>query len=739
MTDRRRIDLRADPEDRRAAAGGSHAEPYLGRPSSGRDPLGRDPLPRDPEPVEPPREAGPELLRPTQERLHPDSPQATRRYPAYPKPRRRSFSWFLLRWALVGSIWAGVGGAAVIGYLMLTLPDTSGLAAERRPGVTLLAADGTLLAAYGELFGEALKLGDMPKYLPEAVIATEDRRFYHHFGIDPIGLVRALTVNMRAGRLVQGGSTITQQLAKNLFLTPERTWQRKLQEALLAIWLERKFTKDQLLEIYLNRIYLGAGTYGVDAAARRYFGKSAREVTLYEAAILAGLPKAPTRFSPAQNRRLAANRADQVLANMVEAGYITASDAASAERQSRQLAEVVPTQSGSRYFADWIAEQVAGFGGTGDRDVVVETTLDPALQEAAEHAIAETLAREGPKAAASQGALVALSPDGAVRALVGGRNYTGSQFNRATQALRQPGSAFKPFVYLAGLEAGLSPGDRLVDGPISIAGWQPHNYTGKYLGSITLAEALAQSVNTVAVQVEMRAGPARVAAVAHRLGISSHLTRDASLALGTSDVTLLELTSAYAAFASGGIGAWPYGIAEIKDKYGETVFRRSGSGPGRVIEPGITAEMVDMLAGVISHGTGKAAAFDHPAAGKTGTTQEYRDALFIGFTADLVAGVWVGNDDNSPMNRVTGGTLPARIWRNFMIAATRDAPTRPLPSTPPPAPPEAPSESALSSPVPSAPDNLGLDALISSLFHGERHDPPAPAPSGSHKTGNEGI
>jgi penicillin-binding protein 1A len=301
----------------------------------------------------------------------------------------------------------------------------------------------------------------------------------------------------------------------------------------------------------------------------------------------------------------------------------------------------------------------------------------------------------------SQGALVAIATDGAVRALVGGRNYGASQFNRATQALRQPGSAFKPFVYLAGLETGISPSDHFVDGPISIGGWKPHNYTGRYLGSMTAAEALAESINTVAVQVEMRAGPARVAAVAHRLGITSELTTDATLALGTSDVTLLELTTAYAAFATGGVGAWPYGIAEIRDRSGRIVFRRTGSGPGRVIAPEIAGEMVDMMTGVVSHGTGKSAAFDRPAAGKTGTTQDYRDAWFVGFTADLVAGVWFGNDDNTPMNKITGGTIPAKAWRNFMLAATRETPARPLPTAP-------------------APSGLSFQGLISALTGGGR-------------------
>jgi penicillin-binding protein 1A len=597
---------------------------------------------------------------------------------------RRRLGWAALRWSLVAAVWGTVALGAVFGYFALTLPETGDLpSVERRPSITLMSSDGALLATYGDLFGDPVGVRDMPKYLPDAVIATEDRRFYSHFGVDLFGLVRAVFINLRAGRVVQGGSTITQQLAKNLFLTPERTLGRKIQEMELSLWLEHKFTKDQLLEIYLNRVYLGAGTYGVDAAAHRYFGKSARQVTLYESAILAGLLKAPTKFSPARDRERAAARAAQVLANMVDAGFITEDQAAAAAKQSVQLAEVASSRSNNHYFADWIVEQLADFGGIASQDLTVVTTLDARLQAAAEAAVAETMARDGQKAAAGQAALVAMTPDGAVRAMVGGRDYGGSQFNRATQALRQPGSAFKPFVYLAGLEAGLRPSNRFIDGPISIGNWQPHNYTNRYLGDISLADAFAQSINTVAVQVEMRAGVSRVVAAAHRVGITAELTNDASLALGTSEVTLLELTGAYAVFANGGMGVWPHGIVEIRDRRGKVLFQRGGSGLGRAIAPDIAAEMTELMTGVMIRGTGKGAALDRPAAGKTGTTQDSRDALFVGFTADLVAGVWLGNDDNTPMNKVTGGTLPAQTWKAFMMAASQGMPVRPLASPPP--------------------------------------------------------
>jgi len=599
--------------------------------------------------------------------------------------RRRHSGWGLRlsRWGVLLALWGVILGAGAVGWFWLTLPPTNDLsAAQRRPSVTVLGADGSLIATYGDLFGEPLKLKDMPPYLPEAVIATEDRRFYHHWGVDPIGMARALYADLRAGHVVQGGSTITQQLAKNLFLTPDRTVKRKIQEALLAIWLEHKFTKDQLLEIYLNRIYLGAGTYGVDAAAHRYFDKSARQVSLYEAAAIAGLLKAPTRFSPVHDPDETAKRTAQVLANMVDAGYITEAQAAAAEQQRAQLALAGRVRPGNHYFADWVYELTSGYVQADGRDLVVRTTLDPRMQAAAEAAIEGTLDKDGTKQRVSQGALVAMSPDGAVHAMVGGRDYAESQFNRATQALRQPGSAFKPFVYLAALEHGMSPNDTFVDKPIRIGNWEPRDYENKYRGTVTASEALADSINTVAAQVLERAGIDNVIAAAHRLGITSELSHDASLALGTSEVTLLDLTSAYCAFASGGRAALPYAILDIRDSAGHVLYRRRGDGGAQVIAPAIVGELDQMLEGVIAHGTGRAAKLDRPVAGKTGTTQDFHDAWFVGFTADLVAGVWLGNDDNAAMNHVSGGSLPAKTWHTFMVAATAGMPVRPLPTAP---------------------------------------------------------
>ncbi|HYM73333.1 MAG TPA: PBP1A family penicillin-binding protein [Stellaceae bacterium] len=582
-------------------------------------------------------------------------------------------------------LWGMILGGGALAYFALTLPNTDQLVvAERRPSVTILAEDGSILTTFGDLFGQPLTLKQMSPFLPKAVIATEDRRFYKHFGIDPIGLLRAGFTDLRTGHFVQGGSTITQQLAKNVFLTPERSFSRKIRETLLALWLEHRFTKDQILEIYLNRVYLGAGTYGVDAAAHRYFGKSATKLNLYESAVIAGLLKAPTRFNPTRDKEKARTRAAQVLELMVETGAVSQQEATAAEKAGAGLRTVAVTRPGSRYFADWIADQVRDFAGTADRDLTVRTTLDPRMQTAAETAVAEVLARHGLQSAVNQGALVAMTTDGAVRAMVGGRDYNESQFNRATQAERQPGSAFKPFVYLAGLEAGIRPDDHFVDGPIQIGSWRPHNYTNRYLGDITVAEALAESINTVAVQVAQRAGVSRVVSVANRLGIASTLAPDPSIALGTNEVNLLELVSAYAPFANGGNGVLAYGITDIRDTPGRVIYHRAGSGPGQVVPTDEVGAMNAMLSGVIAHGTGKAAALPRPVAGKTGTTQEYRDAWFIGYTADLVAGVWLGNDDNTPMRKVTGGSLPASVWHAFMLAATQGMPVRSLPSAPAP-------------------------------------------------------
>ena len=578
-------------------------------------------------------------------------------------------------------LWAGIAGAAVLAWYALRLPDIGAIASfDRRPSLTFVSTDGQVLATTGDLYAGAVQLEELPPHLVRALLATEDRRFYRHFGIDVIGLARAVVVNLRAGRLVQGGSTITQQLAKNVFLTHERTLDRKIQETMLALWLEHRFTKNQILTIYFNRVYLGAGTYGVEAASQRYFGKSARKLNIHEAAVIVGLLKAPSRYAPTADPVRSRARAADVLDNLVEAGLASRAEAEAGKQLALGTPSISPTLRSARYFTDWLADQVSGYVGYIDRDLVVRTTLDPRLQRAAETAIVDTLNRDGEKAEAEQAALVALSPDGAVRVMVGGKDYAQSQFNRAALALRQPGSSFKTFVYLAAMEQGLRADDRVSDATVTIGDWSPRNYEGEAgRGEITLRDAFARSVNTAAVRVAQRTGLDRVMASARRAGIVSPMRRDLTTTLGASEVTLLELTGAYAPFANGGIAVEPYAIAEIRDANDRIVYRRSGSGAERVISRGALAAMSELLRAVIERGTGRAAALDRPAGGKTGTSQEYRDAWFIGFTADLVAGVWFGNDDATPMNKVTGGSLPARTWKLFMTEAGRGLPAQAIP------------------------------------------------------------
>ncbi len=612
-------------------------------------------------------------------------PQRTPPRAAKPKAKRaRSLPAPWLRrlgyWTAVAAVWLAVGLIGVVVWYAYDLPEVDRIASfERRPSVTLLAADGTELVSFGDLYGEPLELPEMARTLPQAVIAIEDRRYYSHFGVDVLGLARAAWANLRAGRIVQGGSTITQQLAKNVFLSADRTIKRKIQEVLLALWLERNYSKRQILEMYLNRVYFGAGAYGVDAAAQRYFGKSARRVNLAESALLAGLLKAPSRLSPSRDPRSAERRGELVLDNMAQAGFI---EPAAAERAKAERLKFTPRPSAAPadlWFADWVMERLQDFIGPHQADLVVVTTLDPQLQKLAAAAVEKGLARDGEKLRIGQAALLALAPDGAVRAMVGGADYLESQFNRATQARRQPGSAFKPFVYLAGLEAGLRPEMAFRDAPFTVSGWTPRNYTNEYLGVIAMRQALEQSVNTVAVQVAEQAGRSQVIDVAHRLGVASELPNHPSIALGSVEVTLIELTAAYAALARGGEGVLAHGVAEIRRADGEVLYRRKGGGPGRVADAGDVAMLVDMMRGVLERGTGRAARLDRPAAGKTGTSSDFRDAWFMGFTGDLIAGVWVGNDDNAPMKGVTGGDAPARIWRDFMTPAHKGLPPRPLP------------------------------------------------------------
>ena len=596
-----------------------------------------------------------------------------------PRPFWKKFLRWTFKWSLVAAVWLFISVTGLVAWYAYDLPDVEKLqTSARRPAIVLTDRRGTTIATFGDLYGTAVRLHDLPKYLPQAVVATEDKRFYSHFGIDPQGLLRAVWVNLRQRRLREGGSTISQQLAKNLFLSPARTLRRKVQETLLALWLERKFTKDQILTIYLNRVYLGAGTYGVDAAARRYFGKPAAKVNLYEAAMLAGLLKAPSRFNPGSSPKLARKRAKLVLARMVKADFITSKRAALAIKRKHKLAAGL-TGAGRYYFADWVLARAAGFIGDTNRDIVIVTTLDTRMQEIGEGQLSSYLDRFGGKLKVGEGALVALSPGGAVRAMIGGRNYRKSQFNRVTQAKRQPGSAFKPFVFLAAMEAGIKPADRFIDSPIRIGRWKPRNYANRYYGRVTLRESVTRSLNSVAVRVSEKVGRGKVIRVARRLGVKSKLRAHPSIALGAGEVTMLELTGAYATLANKGMGVRPFGILEIRARNGRVLYRRRGSGLGRVIAYSHVSDMNDVLRSVIAWGTGKNAKIGRPAAGKTGTSQDFRDAWFIGYTPDLVVGVWVGNDGSKPMKGVTGGSLPSWIWKGFMIRALKGVPPKRLP------------------------------------------------------------
>ena len=586
-----------------------------------------------------------------------------------PKPGVRPRRWRWVYGIALGTVWLAIALGALFAWLASELPEPRAIKSFEPPEtIRLEYVDRSPFVSLDASGGTAVSLQDLPPWLPQAVVAVEDHRFYRHGGVDLRGIARAFFVNARAGAVREGASTLTQQLAKNLFLGPERRLKRKAQEVMLALWLEQKLSKDEILELYLNRVYFGAGAYGVEAAARRYFGKPAAQVTLAEAAILAGLLKAPSRYAPTVNPAGARMRAETVLDRMVAAGLASA-----AEVSKAQLAAVVIRDApvGGRYFADWVLDQVPDLVGSRNGSIVVVTTLDRAVQEAGDRSVSAYVKREGTAKGFSQAALVALEHDGAVRALVGGVDHATGPFNRALNAFRQPGSAFKPIVYLAGIEAGLEPSSVFIDGPIAIAGWRPSNFDGTFIGEVTLAEALSRSINTVAVQVAERAGRGRVAAAARRLGITSPMPTVPSLALGAAEVTPIELTGAYAAIANGGTGVWPYAITEIRDERDNVLYRREGSGPGPAMATTTAAKLTRMMIDVIARGTGRAAQLDRPAAGKTGTSQDYRDAWFLGFTADLTAGVWVGNDDNTPMNRVTGGDVPARIWRDFMIAAHR--------------------------------------------------------------------
>ncbi len=605
--------------------------------------------------------------------------------PAYPRYRARRPHWFK-RFVKKTALYGGLIVGLFLAWCLVTLPSIDELDKfARAPSILVKSEDGQIVGSFGDIYGDYVGFDDLPASLIDAVLATEDRNFYYHIGIDPFGLARALIVDIKAGKIVQGGSTITQQVAKNVFLTPERSIIRKIKEMILAIKLEWRFTKQEILSIYLNRVYLGAGSYGVDAAARRYFGVPARDMTLSESAIIAGLLKAPSRFAPTSNPELARRRAQQVLLNMQDAGYLSGEQTQKAIADLGKAMENRQHSSQSAlYFTDWILDQIPEYVGSVEEDLIVITTLRPDWQALAEKALTQVMDKEGETYEAAQAAILAMTPDGAVRAMIGGRSYGASQYNRATQAMRQPGSAFKPFVYLAALEAGVTPETLVDDRPITIPAvggdWSPRNYTGKYLGTITVREALTESINTVAAQIAINVGLDRVINIAHRLGIASPIDPVPSIALGSIEVSLLELTTAYAHLAAEGNLVIPHGILEIQNTGGDVLYQRHPSRLGAVLGKNTVGQINDMLMNVIENGTGQRARIGRPAAGKTGTTSDYRDAWFVGYTPQLITGVWIGNDDNAPMKKVTGGMLPAAIWHDFMVAALAGAPVMNIPT-----------------------------------------------------------
>jgi len=653
-----------------------------------------------------------------------------------PAPRLRKRSgWrrIILRrtfyWGAVLALWALIAGIGMLVWIGIHLPPIQSLEIPKRPpSVLILGDNGATLATRGDMGGAAVPIGELPDYVPNAFIAIEDRRFYSHGGVDPWGITRALVADVLHRGKAQGGSTITQQLAKNLFLTQERTVTRKAQELVLALWLEHKYGKRQILELYLNRVYFGAGAYGIEGATQRYFGKSARQLTLPEAAMLAGLVQAPSRLAPNHNPQGAERRAAIVLADMAELKMITPGAAKIALAHPAHA--IKPPAAGSiNYVADWVMDAVNDLIGKFDEDIVVDTTIDPALQNAAEHALVDTLNQKGDKLNIGEGALVAMTPDGVARALVGGRDYGQSQFNRAVDAKRQPGSAFKAFVYLTALEHGLTPDTLRDDAPIAVKGWRPENYERQYLGPVTLRQALAESLNTVSVRLTLEVTAQAVVRTAYRLGIASMLEPNASIALGTSEVSPIEMVTAYATFANGGIAVTPHVVERIRSADGKILYNRTQQPLGRVVDARYVGMMNTMLHETLISGTARAASLPGwQAAGKTGTSQDFRDAWFIGYTSRLVAGIWLGNDDNTPTKHAVGGGLPVEIWSRFMRAALSGQAPAPLPGLgepgwfgfPMPAAAPSPPAEVSSQPPNRSSDSGGLDFWLLDKLFGRR-------------------
>jgi penicillin-binding protein 1A len=603
--------------------------------------------------------------------------------------RRRSFLGGLVYWGAVLCVWGLIFALAFLAVFAADLPDTSNLnAVKRQPSISYLDRSGALISVRGSQYAPPVDLAKLPPYVPAAFVAIEDRWFYWHFGFNPWGILRSQIYNLtnRGEGPLRGGSTITQQLARNLFLTMDQTYRRKAQELVLAIWLETRFTKKEILALYLNRVYFGAGAYGIEAASQRYFGKPADQLTIGESALLAGMMKGPSRYSPVSSADRAARRATVVLNEMVRAGAITPEQRAEAIRTPVRVNPTLASQR-AQYFTDWVDEQVRGLVGEPTEDLFVETTLDLPIQVSAEQALRSGLAGARGQEI-QQGALVALDGEGRVRAYVGGADYEDSQFDRAAMARRQAGSAFKPFVYLTALERGRTPDTPAVDEAIRIGSWEPKNYTGEFLGPITLQTALAQSVNTVSARLANEVGTGNVAATARRLGIRSPIQLDPSMALGAVEVSPLEMAQAYAPFSNGGYLSPAWAIERVRTAGGKVLYDRSVARPARtpVIASPALPQMNQMLRQVLVSGTGtRARVPGYDLAGKTGTTSDYRDAWFVGYTGGFVAAVWVGRDDNTPMRRVTGGGAPAAIWQAFMARALPRLRAEPIPGGLPPA------------------------------------------------------
>jgi penicillin-binding protein 1A len=610
------------------------------------------------------------------------------------KPQRTPLQ-ALVYWGSVVGVWGLIFVVAFFAVFASDLPDTSKLYdVKRQPSINYLDRSGALLAVRGSQYAPPVDLDALPKYVPAAFIAIEDRQFYHHFGFNPWGIVRSLAWNLTHDGPQRGGSTITQQLARNLFLSPAQNYRRKAQELILAVWLELKFSKKQILALYMNRVYFGAGAYGIEAASQRYFNKPAQQLTIGEAALLAGMMKGPARYSPVSAKERAARRATIVLDEMVRIKAITPEQRDEAFRTPVQVSATLANQR-AQYFTDYIDAQVRSLVGEPTEDLVVETTLDLPIQVSAERAV--KLGVEGHiKQGVQQAALVAIDGEGRIRAYVGGADYNESQFDRATTARRQAGSAFKPFVYLTAMEAGRTPNVTVVDEPVKIGNWEPKNYTNKYLGPITLQTALAQSINTVAARLANEVGTSNVAATARRLGITSKIQLDPSMALGAVEVSPMEMAQAYAPFANGGFLAKGYGIERIRTASGKVLYDHSVDKQARTAvigSPGLQY-MNQMMREVVTSGTGtRARVGGYDIAGKTGTTSDYKDAWFVGYTGGFVTAVWTGKDDATPMKRVTGGGAPAEVWRTFMAAALPRLKSTPIPGgviEPPPPPTEDP-------------------------------------------------